>query len=395
MNKNITTTKITDLENDNILPLIVESQLDKSEYKKDHSFFLSSITLIIVLIFQLYLVLSIENKTISLKEVLIFHFFVSVILFLWCCYCQYKEFDLRTPILIFILVSFTGIFGVLMAIIYMISYEFHIRTAKNFDDWFSDLFPDEQIKERDKIYERIIFGLDDTKEDINIDSFQDIISYGTLEQKQLALAKITRFFQPRFAPALMSAIHSKDSAIRVQAATSITKIENRFMNKLFKMEKQISEKPNDLELLIAYGVLCDNYAHCGILDSDRSRNIREKAIEVYEKCVVLGDGGEHIKRNLGRLYLRNDEADKAYLWFKECIEKDGLVSAQLLLWYMETLYITKNYKKIRELAEIGVNHSEMMGENIRTSSKVTELLQLWNKGVGFQYLNTGGQIGEQ
>ena len=60
-------------------------------------------------------------------------------------------------------------------------------------------------------------------------SFRDILALGSFEDKQAALAILTRRFTPPLAPALRLALNDPDAAIRVQAATAAARIEDLFL----------------------------------------------------------------------------------------------------------------------------------------------------------------------
>ena len=65
-------------------------------------------------------------------------------------------------------------------------------------------------------------------------------------QKQMAIAKITQYFQPRFAPLLLQAVQDSNAAVRVQAATGLAKIEHDFMSQyLHQPEKSAKLRQND------------------------------------------------------------------------------------------------------------------------------------------------------
>ena len=359
----------------------MEKSLHEEDLHNDKGIGLSSLVALVTFFIELYFVYMLDVKEATIIDVLIPHFFVCILLAGWTRYCYIKEEDLRFSTLLVVLVAFTGIFGAGMCLIYVIMYWFYSKKAIPFEEWFALLFPEESSNERDKLYERILFGLDDTSDSSDIEPFNDILEYGTLSQKQLAIAKITRYFQPKFASALLQAINAKESSIRVQAATSIAKIEHGFMDKTIKMEKKLAEHPDDIDRLKKFAILCDHYAHSGILDDDRARNIRNKAIKAYEKCIEEEEKGEKIRRNLGRLYVKNGDYDKALILFEKCINDEGFASPELVMWYMEVLYIKKDFQKIREISDLSVHYASKLSDDMKSSLKVIEMLEMWHKGL--------------
>ena len=78
----------------------------------------------------------------------------------------------------------------------------------------------------------------------HVEPFNDILSGGSVVQKQLALAKIARYFRPNLAPLLLQAIHDPDAAVRVQAATAMARIERDFMKRRMDLEKKLAGQPH-------------------------------------------------------------------------------------------------------------------------------------------------------
>src|SRR6185436_344770 len=117
--------------------------------------------------------------------------------------------------------------------------------------------------------------------------FSDILFFGTLAQKQELISLMSRSFQPAFAPVLRAALDDANNAIRVQAASAITLIEDDFMRRSLSLASSVREKPGDPELLLKQARLHDDYARSGILDRDRERDSRKKALETYREYLRI------------------------------------------------------------------------------------------------------------
>src|SRR3546814_9387486 len=64
-----------------------------------------------------------------------------------------------------------------------------------------------------------------------IDSFTDVMRYGTIEQKRAVLMLLARRFRPEFAPALKLALPHANPAIRVPPPTATAEIESGFTDR--------------------------------------------------------------------------------------------------------------------------------------------------------------------
>lgn len=309
----------------------------------------------------------------------------------WVWSIQSKGVDIGLPLLLTVMVGGLGVFGSVICLVVAALYAINYHNSVPFLTWFSELFPENSLNECEEIYERIIFGLDDVTPITSVEPFQDIFSYGTLQQKQTVLVKITRHFRPTFAPLLMRAVNDSDVAVRVQAATVVTKIERNFMEKTLNLEQMLGNDPSNIHKMKAVAALCDEYACSGILDAASEKRSRQKAINFYERCLALSPSEHTLKIALGRLYFQQNEPEKAYRLFKEYIDEHGLTSIDLVLWYMETLMVMGLYHKMRSLvSEYPLKFSRMEGEI--NQAEIIAIIQCWNKGVGGQRMCWGGGV---
>lgn len=305
------------------------------------------------------------------------HMTICALIFLYCLKLYKAKCDIRFGALFFIIFLVTGGFGSIIFVIIVLHYLFYIKSSSTFAEWFASLFPEESSSKSDKLYERIMYGLDEI-DDSTTEPFRNILTYGTLQQKQLVISKITKHFSPNLADALLRAINDPEAAIRVQAATAVAKIEHNFVEKYIELEKELKKKPNDLVLMLKLAKFCDSYANSKILDKEREDESRHKAIEMYKKCIKIKPKGDNIRRSLGRLYEQSGQFDMAYKWLKQCVDEEGITSPELIMTYMETLFHRGDYKRIRQLTKKYSNNFEKDTPLYRRAS---ELLDLWNNGI--------------
>lgn len=303
-------------------------------------------------------------------------------------YLHQKRQNINIPLFWLIMNMVLGPFGTIISIVTLLGYHRHHRSSLLLDAHFTNLFSEREREESHIVYERIIFGLDNSVESIGIEPFQDIMAYGSLRQKQTALMKITRYFRPQFSPVLLYALKDKEAAIRVQAATIIAKLERDYMKNYLSLEKALQHHPEDVEKMILFAQLCNEYAHSGLLDNDSKKKTRDKAIMIYEKCIILKPNDNTLKLNLGRIYLQAEAFEKAANLLKECIDDEGLSSPNLTLWYIEALFSLKLFKKIRSLADAHILKFEKEENNI-ASKEVIHMFKSWNAGIPTEKMVVG------
>lgn len=328
-------------------------------------------------------------QCITIVEALLAHI-VLIMLATGGVYRLYKaRMDITIPLFWLILHAVFGPFGTLISLVMYAVYHPHFPSSGLLDARFSSLFPVEAVSESNKLYERIIFGLDSTVETVNIEPFQDIFAYGSLRQKQTALMKIMRYFRPQFAPILRYALKDREAAIRVQAATIIAKIERDFMKKYLMLGRALQHHPEDREKMLSFALLCDEYAASGLLDEDSKHKSRERAIVLYEKSITLNVYDTNLKLQLGRIYLQAGAYEKAVILFKTCMDEEGLSMPGLLLWYSEALFALKAFTKIRHLAEQHPLAFAELQENSE-AREIATMFKSWSEGIPLEKMTLAG-----
>jgi hypothetical protein len=332
------------------------------------------------LVAEYYIIMDIGAGRVPLSMLVMLHVIIMMIGGAWIFHAEQHGNDKRLPVFATVMIGVMGLFGAVVCLVMVAIYTLNRKNATPFTVWFSELFPEDVINDNEVTYERIIFGLDSVAPEVNVEPFHDIFSYGTLQQKQMALMKITRYFRPQFTGVLLRAVNDADMAVRVLAATVITKIERNFMEKTLTLEESLLSDPENVSKMKLCAALCDDYAGSGILDAVSEQKSRAKAIELYQQCLAIEPMDMQLHVVLGRLYLQHKQPKKAYLWFKQYIDEHGLTSIDLVLWYMETLLILGFYNKLRSLMkEYPLRFSRVDGEI--NQAEITAILHCWNQGI--------------
>jgi hypothetical protein len=254
----------------------------------------------------------------------------------------------------------------------------HDRCAPNAlspAEWIESLFERTAVRESDRLYERIIFGLDDFEAVSGVEPFADILSSGTVLQKQMAIAKIARYFRPAFAPLLLQSARDPNAAVRVQAATALAKIERDFMARYMRLETELKNVPDQDPAKLELAQLYDDYAHAGLLDEGNRNDLRQKAIGIYEACLKERDNTDWRVR-LARLYLRQNQPDKTLVWLEPVVTMETPPRGAML-WYMEALFRMKKFDAVRHFSG---RYAKKFGD-LQPLGDTEDFLGLWHENA--------------
>jgi tetratricopeptide (TPR) repeat protein len=261
------------------------------------------------------------------------------------------------------------------------------RSAMAFEKWYATLFPEEALKFDARLYRRIQAEEQNPNEPSGLVPFIDILSFGSRKQKQAAIALITNNYQSSFAQALKIALNIGDSAIRVQAATAIARIENQFLERALELGQKAKEEPESPELKLALARHYDAYAFAGILDESREEENRELAVEYYKGYLELKPEDLVGRAELGRLLVRKGEFRDAAATLEHSIAR-GDLSPQISLWYMESLY---HLGRLADLRTFVSKHSGAVHNREELPIEVGETFKLWGStGKGSPFFEPGG-----
>ena len=259
--------------------------------------------------------------------------------------------------------------SLLTAALYLASY----RTATLFSEWYRALFPEDEELAGRALDERLV-ALDARGVDRGgVTPFMAVLSYGTRQQQQQAITLMTRKFHPAFAPALRQALRHPDNAVRVQAATAVATIEDEFLRQANALEDAAGKDAGNPKGLLAMAVHYDNYSHTGLLDAQREQRSRNSALKAYLDYLRTVPQDVVVRLAIGRLLLRSGRFDQTGEWFAQCI-KEGQWSAQMIPWYMESLYRLGRLEEVRRLAK---DHYQELTRLDEFPMKVVDTVHLW------------------
>ncbi len=333
--------------------------------------------LLVTLVLELLFLFAAARETITAPVAVLLHLLLLVALFFW----QRKWFHCeggvkrRTVYLLLISTALFGPVGVAGTLLAITLHACYKRTTTRFDEWYAGLFPKEPRNEITELTDFI-----EAHRRLNgtavPDSFRDILASGSLQEKRDAIVLISNHFCPEFAPALRNALLDQDNSIRVMAASSIARIENRFLEKAIQLDREAANAPDDIDVLLRQARLYDDYAFTGLLERDREEANRKKAGQIYRKIIKLQPENYPATLGLGRLLIRAGKVRVAAEWLKQTLQfRKG--EPQLVLWYAESLYRLRRYRELRRL--LREHGSSLLEGPGRQRPQLADVIQVWQQ----------------
>jgi polysaccharide biosynthesis protein PelE len=276
------------------------------------------------------------------------HTGVSLVVALWTGFAPNARKDPRLPLLTAISTAALGPLGAVGSLLTLLLARRYMRRALAFDEWYRSLLPDTSEAENSRILNQATAR--EGSENEALASFADVLSFGSLSQKQDLIALIGRHFQPAFGAVLKRALSDDHSAIRVQAATAMSRIENSLLERTIELTSQVRANPNNTAALRALAQHYDQSLFCGILDVRREEELIEDALAVYRECLAHEPDDSSTRLAAGRLLLRSRRFEEAAESFAQTAHS-GSGSPQTALWRMESLFQLGRFGEIRRLAQ--------------------------------------------
>lgn len=202
-----------------------------------------------------------------------------------------------------------------------------------------------------------------------IASFNDVMALGSIEEKRAAIALLTTRFRPEFTPALKRALRDPDPAVRVQAATAASRLENQFQRRVRELEAEADA--GGPEARVALGDYLDEVAGTGLLDESRAALWRERALELYRSA--LPERLAQVALPIGRALVRLGREQEACEWF------DGPAasipaSSHMLFWRLEAMYRAGRYRELRGLCQ---EHRDLLQARGVAPEPLRQAAMLW------------------
>ncbi|MEI6423301.1 MAG: tetratricopeptide repeat protein [Lentisphaerota bacterium] len=303
-------------------------------------------------------------------------FTMILVLYTWFR-SYYQKAEVRDHVISCIFVFFLGRLGCFIAIISNTFDLFYSRKLKvHFSDWlFSYLYAaDPNLKESDRIYNRIIAGHEIFADSIDTEPLLDIMGFGSLEQKQAALIKAVKHFRPQLMmPVLHMGLNDPNNVIRVQAAAGLAKIQDNFQRKYTYCERKVIENTESPEELVAFARLCEEYSVSQLLDSERKASVIQQSIKLYERCIILFPDNIDLKISLIRMLIISRKTEQAYNLLSEALPLVKKPSPAIAHALMELLFKMHRFSEMRHFAN---EWKSVMDKNFGYA--INEKIELWS-----------------
>lgn len=315
-----------------------------------------------------------EWTPVTVAAALAGHVVVSALLAIWLRSRWRRGLDLRLPGL---LAVSTPVLGPAGAVAVLFSALFHAvfrRHATGFHDWYLSLFPESETAPAQELFELIVSGREQAHVAAS-ESFTDVMTVGTPVQKQAVIALVSRHFRPAFTPALKLGLADSDPSVRVQAATATARVEHEFNERWLALDESVREDPEDPVRRTALARHLDAYAFCGLLDTNREAELREKALAGYHQALDRAPGDGTLRHDLGRLLLRLGHVEEAERIMAPLIA-DG-AERGVLVWYAECLFRLGRFDDLRGLCR---THAAVMRGGAATPDALGSVVNLWAGG---------------
>jgi len=326
-----------------------------------------------VLVLEIYIVACYANASWNMWQALAAHSLVLAGIG-GCCYgLSQRDGGLHMVALLGVSVSVLGPMGAGGTLLTMVLHWWFSRSSTSFQEWYMSLFPDEEGDEARELYDLIATGREGVTENSTVRSFTEVLTHGSVSQKQAVVALLARNFRPMFAPALKLALKDDDASLRVQAATAAANIENEFLETSLDLKKQLDAAPDDFDTVLAMARHFDDYAFSGILDADQESDNRTQAVELYFRCLEIKPDDPQVTTAVGRFLLREDRTEEASVWVADAIDH-GIDHLTMLNWHLECLYKSGDFDRIRNFAR---EHYNELGRSERQPQVLKDVVDVW------------------
>jgi len=321
---------------------------------------------------ELFLLDELMSRDMDLVEWSLFHAALSVTLFVWAKWIGRRIRRNQLAWYLFVATAGLGPIGPFAALATGILLLVFHRDWFDFQAWYSSLFPAETRSRVTDLYESLM-RRQRQQGKAGVESFADILSGSDAAKKRLAIGLLTRHFRPGFAPALKLALTDVDPSVRTQAATAVATIEGRFLARAQQLQRRARERPKSFGARHRLARHYDDYAFTGLLDPERERDNRIRALESYEGALKVRPREAGIWTAIGRLLVREHRYDAAASWFTVA-EARGLMTPDMVLWNLEALFRLGRYDKLRAAIN---QHRQLFESATKLPPQVPDVIGLW------------------
>lgn len=250
--------------------------------------------------------------------------------------------------------------------------------ATTFHEWYLSLFPEENQRLPERLYDSIIRHEVPGRQASSVVSFMDVIRHGAAQQKLAVISLIARAFRPAFTPVLKAALNDDANEVRVQAATAIAKLTDDYLERMQTLEDRAAANPDDIEVIEQLARAYDDFSFAGILDANHEHATRSRALDLWLKVAEAEPDHPIAPMAVGRLLMRLERYELASSWMERAIAENR-ASPQMLAWYMESLF---RQGRLDELRQVVRARGDSIEDRQPISAKALSAVRLWRSAEG-------------
>jgi len=320
-----------------------------------------------------------DLAVISIQIALALHLLCTSLLLLLRVWYKKIEENNAFPEIAFLFVLTLGPVGALGMAVTLLLYARYRKKATPFETWYRKLVPQYSTTEQERSMERFLsLSRDNDFQNMPPTPFADVLSSGSQSEKRSMLTLMFRNYHSSFSPIFRQALNDSDSAIRVYAASMVSKITDNFHAENIKLEKRRLDKPSDLKNLYQLAKHYDERATAGLSDEESLGQFRKKAQYLYVQLYKLQPSNIRIQWLLGRLLLRYGKHIAAANIFEGALNllasKNETADPFQLVWYWQCLYEQSRYAKLRQQIQ---KYRHQIPEDSLLQLTVIENIDVW------------------
>lgn len=310
--------------------------------------------------------------SLGLVEWMLVHGVVSLCLFLWAKWIGRRIRRNQLAWFLFVATAGLGPIGPFAAIATGLLLILFHRDWFDFQAWYASLFPVETQSRVSQLYDSLL-RRQRQQSGAGIESFSDVLSGSDAAKKRLVIGLLTRHFRPGFAPALKLALLDTDPSVRTQAATAVATIEGRFLARAQTLTQKVRARPRSFRRRQQLARHYDDYAFTGLLDPERERDNRIRALEGYQAALAVRPREPALWLAIGRILVRERRYAAAADWFAVA-ESRSLLSADMVLWQLEAMFRLGRYDQVRTTMH---EHRHLFQRGGKHPPQLPDVLALW------------------
>lgn len=249
--------------------------------------------------------------------------------------------------------------------------------ASPFSEWFDSIFQEDGQDRMAVFVDRLMVSDDPVNAAQRVASYNDILSRGSIEQKQAIIGLIGRRFSPAFAPALRQALQDPVPSVRVQAASAAAAIEGRYSERLAHLASRAEWPGASQDELKAVANYLVEFAESGITEAQRCDEAFGTALKHFDALLVSNPNDAAVLLSSAKILLRDGQTLEAHRRLMRASATFG-ISPEIATLQIEVLIQLGRFHDLRTLAKQWQGRFSSSG---RDGQRLETALTLWTRSA--------------